>query len=1088
MARPESRELSGAPTVAEERRLVTVLFADVVGSTSLGETMDPEDLRRLLARFYGIASEVMAEHGGTLEKFIGDAAMAIFGLPHAHDDDARRALDAGLALRERLRADAGLGDQLPIRVGLNTGEVIASRDRERNDFLVTGDAVNVAARLQQAAEPWQILASARTAIADGGAHDFGPATSLELKGKAASVHARVLLGRSTSVLAAPRTPLVGREADLAQIELIGRRAFAERRPYMVSLLAPAGTGKSRLVDEFVDRLHAIAPDAQVAVAQCLPYGQRLTYWPMRALLDSIIGLPAERSPEQTREAIRTWLDEAGAERPAESADLLAATIGASDAEVQDRAPLFLAWREVVELAAARRPLVLLVEDLHWSSDSLLDLIEFILQPRPDSAILMLALARPELLERRPTWGGGRRNHLSIALEPLDHESIGELVRGLLEGAAPELVPLVADRSEGNPFYAGEIVRTLLEHGLDLSDSAAVAEAASRLPDTVQATVLARLDSLAPHARRVLQLGSVFGRSFSTDGVASIEGKRDDHAAAIAELIERDLLRPSGHGDLTFRHIIIRDVAYGTLTRSERAKLHAAAGRWLEERAAGREDELAELVAFHFREAAVMSAGLGTRDESLRASAVRWLGRAADAAASARGVAEAAGHLRAAIELAEGPDAAPLWARLGRVLGSGDLSVQALEHAWRLGLEHGLPSDFTLENLGRHLMVVLRFSASVARQPSERALEDLITLGESWLPDAGVRAVATFEIALGFKSFWLRQVAQRPVSDEDVTTAENHVKRGLAMAEELDDAQLISAALDALAGISQADDWQHAVGLAERRIAFADRLGIEEKLDALQVLAWGTVQLGRLDQAAAASDAAVALLAPGQNIVFVMASASWSAYVGALKGDWDRTAASLDDLRRRWLDAGRTAAAYALQGALSGVDWARNRGVDPPLDRWLDIADTIVTSFPPQHPVAAIAALLALDLDAIVDIVRRHDRYPDRAHYVEHAIALCADRRHALPVELLDEVLHRSRRVGLRVLEAQALRSRGLTRDDPDELRRALDAFEEMGAARYAARARLQLGALTDDGELQALGRRQMESFGEADLLERSRIN
>ena len=427
------------------------------------------------------------------------------------------------------------------------------------------------------------------------------------------------------------------------------------------MLAPAGTGKSRLVDEFVDRLPGIAADAQVAVAQCLPYGQRLTYWPMRALLDSIIGLP-HKSPEQTRDAIRTWLIDAGAEGPAESADLLAATIGASDADVQDRAPLFLAWREVVELAAARRPLVLLVEDLHWSSDSLLDLIEYILQPRSDSAILMLALARPGLLERRPTWGGGRRNHVSIALEPLDEELIGALVRGLLEGAAPELVRLVADGSEGpvlrrrdRPHAAGartgpQRLRRRRRGGVPAARHCPGHRA--RAPD-----------SLAPHARRVLQR-LVFGRSFSTDGVASIEGERDDHAAAVEELIERDLLRPSGRGELTFRHMTIRDVAYGTLTRSERATLHAAAARWLEQRATGREDELAELVAFHFREAAVLSAGLGTTDEAIRASAVQWLGRAADAAAGARGVAEASGHLRAAIELASGADQARLWGRLG----------------------------------------------------------------------------------------------------------------------------------------------------------------------------------------------------------------------------------------------------------------------------------------------------------------------------------------------------------------------------------------------------------------------------------------
>ena len=1072
--------------MAEERRLVTVLFADVVGSTSLGETMDPEDLRRLLARFFAIASEVVTEHGGTLEKFIGDAAMAIFGLPQAHDDDARRALDAALALRDRVRSEGALGDKLPIRIGLNTGEVIASRDRERNDFIVTGDAVNVAARLQQAAEPWQILASARTASADLGAHDFGAGTELDLKGKAAGVEAMALLGRATAT--APRTPLVGREADMAQIEMIARRAFSERRPYMISLLAPAGTGKSRLVDEFIARLPEIAGDAQVAVAQCLPYGQRLTYWPMRALLDSIIGLPGEASPEETRRAIRDWLTEAGAERPDESAELLAATIGASEADVQDRAPLFLAWREVVELAASRRPLVLLVEDLHWSSDSLLDLIEFILQPRSDSAILMLALARPELLERRPTWGGGRRNHLSIALEPLDQASIGRLIGGLLEGAAPELVPLVAERSEGNPFYAGEIVRSLLERGTDLSDSAAVAEAAVRLPDTVQATVLARLDVLAPHARRVLQLGSVFGRSFTTDGVSSIEGNRDDHATSIEELIDRELLRAGARGELTFRHIIIRDVAYGTLTRSERAVLHAAAGRWLEERAAGREDELAELVAFHFREAAVLSAGLGVEDEDLRSRAVTWLNRAADAAAGARGVQEAACHLRGAIELASGKDQAALWGRLGRVIGSGDASVQAFARAWQLGDEFGMPADFKLQYLGRQLMVILRFTASVGRQPSEQEVDALIARGTAWLPEAGPRAAATFQISRGFKSFWLRQAAQRPVTDDDVHEAEGYVQAGLAMAEQLDDAPLMSAALDALAGITQADDWRNTVGLARRRIGFAERLGLEERLDALQVLAWGSVHLGELDEAAAAADAGIAALQPEQNMVFALASTSWSAYTRALMGDWARTEASLDDLRRRWIDAGRPSAAYALQGVLSGLDWARNRSADAAVDRWRDVANEILTSFPPTHPVAAIMALLALDLDGVVDVVRRHERYPDRAHYVEHALALCADRAHPVPIEVLDDVLQRATRVGLRVLEAQALRTKGLTRRDPTDLDAALVAFSAMGANRYAARVRVELGALTGAPEQLDEGRRQMHALGEGDLLRAGRIS
>ena len=1068
--------------MSEERRLVTVLFADVVGSTTLGEAMDPEDLRRLLGRFLAIASEVVAEHGGTLEKFIGDAAMAIFGLPHTHDDDARRALDAALALRDRLRSDIALGERLPIRIGLNTGEVVASRDRERSDFIVTGDPVNIAARLQQVAEPWQILASTRTASADRGGHEFGPVVELGLKGKAATVAARPLLGNAKA--AAPHGPLVGREADLAQLDLVARRAFTERRPYMVSLIAPAGTGKSRLVEEFISRLPDIVANPQVAIAQCLPYGQRLTYWPMRALLESIVGLPEDASPEATRQAIRDWLVDAGAEQPAETTELLAATIGASETDIPDRGQLFVAWRETIELAAAKRPLLLLIEDIHWSSDSLLDLIEFILQPRADSSILMLALARPELLERRPSWGGGRRNHLSIALEPLDPESIGDLVRGLLTGAVAELVPLVASRSEGNPFYAEEMVRALVERGVDLTDGASVAEAAAQLPDTVQATVLARMDSLDPAARRVLQLGSVFGRSFTTDGVASVEGERHDHASAIEELVDRELLRPAGRAELTFRHIIIRDVAYGTLTRAERCILHAAAGRWLEGRAADREDELAELVAFHYREAAVLSASVDDADPQIRTSAVRWLRRAADVAAGARGVTEAAGHLRAAIELADAADQAVLYERLGRTLGSGDASVQAFSRAWQIGREHGLDADFLLEALARHLMVLLRYSASVGQQPSEREVDELIALGNGWVPAAGPHARATFLVALGFRSFWLRQVAAREVSKADVEEALNNVRQGLALAEEIDDAPLISAALDGLAGITQADDWRNAVGLARRRMELADRIGLQERLDALQVLAWGSAQLGELEEAAAAADAAVAQLQPGQNMTFAVASGSWSAYVSALRGNWASTEAGVDDLRRRWLDAGRPAAAYALQGILSGVDWARNRGDEASFDRWQPVALEIITSYPRTHPVAAIAALLSLDMDGIVDVVSRHNRYPDRVHYVEHAAALCADRGHPVPVPSLDEVIARAERASLRVLEAQARRLRGMQTENADDLGAALAGFDAMGARRYAARARVEMGLLTGDATVVATGNHQMAELGEGELLSR----
>ncbi|MEO7664567.1 MAG: adenylate/guanylate cyclase domain-containing protein, partial [Candidatus Limnocylindrales bacterium] len=579
--------------MAEERRLVTVLFVDVVGSTSLGESLDPEDVRALLGRLFAIAREAVEQHGGRVEKFIGDAIMAVFGLPIAHDDDAARALSAAIALRDRVREDAGLRDRLAIRLGVNGGEVIASRDENAQEFMVTGDPVNTAARLQQAAEPWAILVGERTVRAAGDRFTFGPPTAIDAKGKANPIPARMLEGTAGPATRARHNRIVGRQADLLQLDLTAQRSFAERRPFLVSVVAPAGVGKSRLLEEFLDRLE---PGVQVALAQCLPYGQRLTYWPMRGILLSIVGLPDDISPEDVRRHLVAWLRESGDTEPERTGELLAATIGASEVESADRVALFTAWRRLVELAAERAPLVLIIEDLHWSSDSLLDLVESILQPRVDVPLVMIALARPELLDRRPGWGGGRRNAVSISLEALPEAAVAELVGDLLGNPTPDIIEAVVARAEGNPFYAGEIVRSLTDQLGPDPDPLRVPAAIAALPDTVQATVLARLDSLGPGARRAVQLGAVLGRAFQARALPALDSdlSDDDVTAAIDALVDRDLVRASGRGLLTFRHILIREVAYSTLPRSERARLHAAAGTWLEAEASdsGREEELA----------------------------------------------------------------------------------------------------------------------------------------------------------------------------------------------------------------------------------------------------------------------------------------------------------------------------------------------------------------------------------------------------------------------------------------------------------------------------------------------------------------
>jgi class 3 adenylate cyclase len=616
--------------MGEERRLVTILFADVSGSTALGEALDPEDTRALLARFYVIAKDVIAHHGGTLEKFIGDAIMAVFGLPQAHGDDARRALAAALALRDRVRDDALLKQHLPVRIGLNTGEVVAARDPSAGDFLVTGDPVNTAARLQQVADPWTIVCTERTARAAGDRFAFGAPVEVAVKGKREPIRAVPLVAPAAGV--GPRgIPFVGRDADLAQLELVARRAFSERRPFLVSLVAPAGTGKTRLVEEFLNRLPQLAPAARTAIAQCLPYGQRLTYWPLRAVLFRLIDAAEDAAPDIVQTAAVRWLEHAGVDSPGRIAEYLTATVGLGEAKVADRDAVLTAWRTVVEVASREAPFVLVFEDLHWSSDSLLDLVEFVMQPRGDLPVVIFALTRPELLERRPAWGGGRRNYLSIALPPLDNEASRNLVQHLLGRPSPEIVSRIAERAEGNPFYAGEIVRAIVERVPSLRDTAAVERVVATLPDTVQATVLARLDLLSPVERRVLQLGSVFGRAFRLAGLTALDPQMNGQLDRVVDrLIDRDLIRASEGDRFAFRHILIREVAYQTLPRAERANLHDAAGRWLEGRAKGREDSLAELIAYHCREAALLSAArqLPADDAAaVRRRAVQWLGRA-----------------------------------------------------------------------------------------------------------------------------------------------------------------------------------------------------------------------------------------------------------------------------------------------------------------------------------------------------------------------------------------------------------------------------------------------------------------------------
>ncbi|HKW59715.1 MAG TPA: adenylate/guanylate cyclase domain-containing protein [Candidatus Dormibacteraeota bacterium] len=1056
---------------AEERRIVTVLFADMAGSTALGEELDPEVMRRLLARYYAIAREAVEQHGGTVEKFIGDAVMAVFGLPTAHGDDPDRAVAAAVTMRDRIRADGMLKGRLTIRFGVSTGEVVASRDQSAGDFLVTGDATNVAARLQQAAEPWAILVSDRTVRAAVN-FEFGDEVDVEAKGKSAPVAARVVVGpRKARAQRRVRLPLVGRETDLAQLQLVARRAVNDRRPSMVSVIAPAGTGKTRLVEEFLDWLPSLVPEAIVATAQCLPYGQQLTYWPMRQVLFALTGTSEDTPPGQVRDAIWIWLRRIGVDDPDRDARLLAATIGEAGTEGVDKEVLFAAWRSALEATARQHPLVIVFEDLHWSSDSLLDLAEFVMQPRGDAAVLMLVLARPELLDRRPNWGGGRLNHLALALEPLASRAIGDLVRHLLDTDEPDVINLVAERSEGNPFYAGELVRSYLEHG-----------SLERLPDTVQATVLARLDLLPPDERRTIQLGSVFGRAFRASGVAALEGGDDRHVLQLCEnLADRDLIRPSEGDRYAFRHILIQEVAYGTLPRTERARLHAQAGRWGESVGEGREVALAEILAFHYREAAVLYTALepgGPDTVAIRVKAAKWLLKAADVAAAAGASPEAVRHIRASFDFVDKELRPRLHERIGDMT-AGDAGLEDYRQALEMYEQMRCPVDDQLRAVAGILIVAMRWVGSVGDRPSEEYIAGLRARGRELLGTATDRnSIARFLAADAFFPFWIQGV--RDPTPDELALADTDAAQARRIAVELGDPDLESAALDAACGTAQAvSEWAKARDTAYDRMKFGSSLGFYERLDAHSVAAWMSYLMGDLAGADRASADMAARLLPGQAPYPALHLFAWRAMTLYQLGRWDDAVAVFWRAVDAWHDAGSHAAGYGIRGFVVGLDIGRARG-DP---RLVGIATEVIESILSRFPAANIhraAWMPYLQGDAAADVTIL--RY--QAEAAERRIGLSCDLRLTLPDDLIERGLEWARRIHVPLVEAQLLRASALAHHDAADMDAAISIWEQSGALTQLGRGRAERGLITGNAEETDSGLAVLKKLGDANYVDR----
>ncbi len=632
-------ELSGEASAAarspesvslEERKPVSVLFADIEASTELATRLDPEDLRSVLRPFFDAMREEIERHGGSVEKFIGDAVVGIFGAPIAHEDDPERAVRAALAMLARLDTlnvtlARTAGANLAMRIGVNTGEVLAASRAGDNEGLVTGEVVNLAARLQAAAPSGTVVVGERTYRDTRHAFGFAPLPPASLKGFSAPVAAwRVAPDQAPSAgRRSHASPLVGRSEEVGLLRLVFRRTVAEGRPNLVTLLGAAGIGKSRLADEFATIVRTEAVDAGATPAvvlrgRCHPYGNGLTYWPLAEMLKSDAGILDSDPPNVVQTKARTHLDGTLAveHQTAGLSDVLLASIGVStstdplvgtDSSAAQQA-VITAWRRYLEARSSDAPLLAIFEDIHWADASLLNLVEA-LAIRVEAPVLLLCLARPDLLEHRTEWGASVPNGVRFGLSPLTQRESESLVTELLgETAPPDLLRLILDRAEGNPFFAEELIRMVSEDGT-LERRAGgwmlARDLPTSLPDTIQAVILSRIDLLTPRQKRALQDAAVVGRVFWEGALTQLG---DHQPATVDELIERGLVRQrdlsviAGDRELAFSHGLTREVAYRTIPRIRRATAHGAVAGWIEQMTQGRDEEFAELLAHHSEQA------------------------------------------------------------------------------------------------------------------------------------------------------------------------------------------------------------------------------------------------------------------------------------------------------------------------------------------------------------------------------------------------------------------------------------------------------------------------------------------------------
>jgi class 3 adenylate cyclase/predicted ATPase len=685
------------PSAREERKVVTVFFADLVGFTGRAEQLDPEDVRAMLSPYYARLRSEIERFGGTVEKFIGDAVMAVFGAPVTHEDDPERAVRAALAARDAVQelneADPSL--DLHVRIAVNTGEVVVSLDMDPagGQGMVAGDVVNTASRLQTAAPVDGILVGETTYRATERVIEYTESEPVLAKGKAEpipvweAVAARARLGVDVQQRGA--APLVGRGEELDWLTDGLARTLRERRTQLVTLVGVPGIGKSRLVWELAQAVDA-DPDLIVYWRQgrSLPYGEGVAFWAVGEMVKAQAGIletdSGEAAEAKLHETVADFVPDAESAQWVEShLRPLVGLTGEGDPSGDRRDESFAAWRRFFEALAERRPLVLIFEDLHWADDILLDFVDHLVDWVNDAPLLVIGTARPELLERRPGWGGGKSNAATVSLSPLSEEETARLLASLLGQTvmpAELQAPLLA-RAGGNPLYAEEYARMVSERGL--LDGA--------LPETVQGIVAARLDALSSEDKALIQNAAVLGKVFWSGALAAMTGlQRWTVEESLHRLERKEFVRRERRSSVAteteyvFRHVLVRDVAYGQVPRADRAEKHRRAAEWIEALSTDREDR-AEMLAHHYLSALEFARAAGQDAAQLTEPARMALREAGDRAYNLSAWGAAVRFFREALELwpAGDPDRGMLLFRYGQVVSLHDASeagVAILEEA------------------------------------------------------------------------------------------------------------------------------------------------------------------------------------------------------------------------------------------------------------------------------------------------------------------------------------------------------------------------------------------------------------------------